>query len=342
MATLFLHVGPPKTATTFLQREVLSRIQSVRYLDKPTVPLDTEPVSFGDLFCFSPDIWTEGEGFARLLDVHPDLEATDCIISDEHIYGGFASPQPWTARSGEAYGPVVRTDRQTDGRPGLSLVARHLQRLSEAAAARGFSEVKVLSTTRRQDRKLASGYAQMSSRVQGASQAHFEQWVRHLIHDPIGRYAAGGEKLDFYSWWQKATEALGNDHVLFLPFERLNEDPADFLREWLAFLELKRADEVVENLLRSGLQKRNVQSKARSVWALKKPKQIGPSISIPRALQKFGLPEEMAVRWPDISRGSEIRLTAELSTDILGAFAESNRLLEKAVPNLDLERYGYY
>ena len=54
---LYIHVGPSKTATTFLQRDVLGRIESAECLPVPEIEVEGRRLRFGDLFSLSPEFW---------------------------------------------------------------------------------------------------------------------------------------------------------------------------------------------------------------------------------------------------------------------------------------------
>lgn len=338
-STFYLHIGPPKTATTFLQEEVLSKVQSVDHAVKPEVRAGAEIVRFGNLFLRSPQVWKE---------VGPDLfenlhsgETNDLLIKV-----CLASPNPWVpAWIGEAvqqYGPVVRVYRQTSGLPIPSFVSIHLEELSKVASDCGFSETKVLLTVRRQDTKLASSYAQLSNRVRGASQKHFEDWVRHLVRESSGYYMAGGVKLDYLLWWEKVVDAVGQEQVLVLPFELLRENPTAFLSQWLAFLDVPEPDRVIQEVTRSEGQMRNARSKASYRWAIRDPMQLGPDLGLRAIVQALGISTNYSLQWLDFFRDDEIVLVPEFRDEILDAYRVSNRELDTSLPHLDLERYGYY
>ena len=342
--TLCLHAGPPRTATTFLQEEVLERIHSARCLVRPRVEVGAETVRFHDLFLFSPDVWEGPCGaFADLLNRDVGDEAQrDLIISDERMYGGMAAPQPSFPDWKKRYGSTVRVHRWTNGRPNPSSVALHLEKLSEVAAEWGFEQTKIIASTRRQDTRLASGYAHGSDTVRGASQERFERWARHLTQHPLGYYMGGGVKLDYSLWWKHATGAVGQEHAFLLPFELLREDSAAFLKRWLAFLEVPDAKRIVESIVQSGPEERNARSKSQSTWALRAPRRTGPSVPFSQFFDTLGLPTRLPLRWPDFSRGKEIHLTPDLSEEIMAVYRNSNRLLDQTVDGLDLKTYGYY
>lgn len=344
MSTLFIHVGPGKTGTTFLQDVVLERVHSVECLVKPTVNLGGEEVRFGDLFTFPPEVWGNSGGGAFSSLIEGRTEGKDLIISDEHVFGGVASPQPWIPDPTRKIGPIVRMCRQTNGKPDTYSMAAHLQRLSSLAEDWEFTDVKILAITRRQDTRLASGYAQVSDRVRGACQKGFEDWVRYLTQDPVGYYLGGGLKLDYLSWYEGIEKTVGKDGPKLLPFELLKENESEFVRLLLSWLDVKDASytQIIEDIQQSSTQEKNVLSNSNRNWSLKEPVRSGPRLWSPRLFRLLRLPTRLPKRWPDFSRENEIRLTPDLSAEILNVYDCSNQQLDDKLPELGLGRYGYY
>lgn len=321
---LFVHVGPSKTATTFLQRDVLGAIESLKCLPVPEISVRGRRVRFGDLFGLSPEFWRELET-DPLADSTGDTER-DVIVSDERISGGLVAPRPWIP------GPIPGRDlppsprRHTHSRVDPYFASSHFRELRRAAAAWGYDSVRVLLTPRRQDTRLASIYAQLSNRVWGAGQQSFETWVRHLLHDPVGYHKGGGAKLDYMLWWRQLGEAVGTENVFFLPFELLQADRAAFLRRWLGALGVPDVGSVIGSLPGPRQAQSNARSRSGDTWSLRTPIKKGRHL----------------LRWPDFSRESEIRMTEALREEILGVYEEGNRALGERVPNLNLGEHGYY
>lgn len=339
--TFFLHIGPPKTATTFLQEEILQRVQSAVCRIKPDVKVGNEEIRFADLFLRSPEIW-RGIGENVLSNLAGKEFDKNLIVSDEGVYGGVASPQPWIPSWIPSWGQSHRVaiHRQTSGQPAPSTFALHLDELKSVATACGFSKTKVLMTLRRQDTKLASSYAQLSNRVRGASQSHFEEWVRHLVQSPLGYYMEGGVKLDYLYWWKKITKVLCKENVLFLPFEILETHPEEFLEQWLGFLEVSEQEKIITtSTIRD---RRNEGSIGKAVWSIRNPMSLGPSLGVNRLLRKMGARSNYSLQWVDFSRDHQIRLTSELKEGVLEVYREGNRVLDQSVCDLHLSDYEYY
>lgn len=341
---LYIHLGPGKTATTFLQNVVLAKVRSVESLVEPVVELGEEEVRFGDLFNFPLQVW-EDSGAAAFAHLIQNRERQgSLIISDEHVFGGLASPRPWMIPDPlRKIGPIVRLCRQMNGQTETYSMAAHLKKISDVATKWGFADTKVLAATRRQDTRLASGYAQVSDRVRGASQEGFEIWVRHLTQNPVGYYIGGGLKLDYLAWYNEIESAVGANSLCMLPFELLEENEGDFVRRYLTMLGVEESDanRVVDDL-GSGNQKQNVSSKTESVWMLREPVRTGPRLRPARLWSALGLPGRLPLRLPDFSREKSISLTPDLSREILDVYEQSNRQLDNVLPELELSRYDYY
>lgn len=337
--TFYLHVGPPKTASTFLQKTILPQIADIRCHTKPTVTFGDSEINFRDLFLFSPDLWKtfRKEPFAFLKD--SISKEQDVLVSDEGIYRRPASPQPRLDLRQKKYGPIVKANPKAGGRQDHTSFRSHLDALREGARKQGFSQTKVLLTVRRQDEMLASLYAQLSRFVRGASQENFERWALHLTNDRAGFYLGGGQKLSYYLWYESIVEALGETNVLLLPFELLRESTSGFLKRWLKFLGVESAVSIANSL--SDTRAKNRRSGSDLKWDISPPIRklnLRPS----RVFKAFGLPTSLPARWPDFQRDEEIRLTRELSQETLRSYEEENRRLDNQGLDLNLKEYGYY
>ena len=320
----------------------MSEIQATECVEKPWLPVGSEKVRFGNLFCLSPNVWQNVEESAfRDLCVETQNEG-DLLISDEGVYGGVVSPQPWMPETGWKHGEYIELKRQVSVQSDLCSLTSHLERLQTHSSRFGYGKIKVLITTRRQDTKLASGYAQVSNRVRGASQKSFEKWVRYLTNDPLGYSAAGGAKLDYFEWWRSISGIVGKENMFLLPFELLKQDSREFLWKWLEYIDVPKKEQILESVLREEEEAdRNSRATSRCTWSLSDPIRRG-TLPAGRVLTALGLPFRIPLRWPDFSREEEIRLSDELSDEILSAYVESNQSLDESLPHLDLERYGYY
>jgi hypothetical protein len=173
-------------------------------------------------------------------------------VSDEYIFGGLCSPEGWIPDSVSRRGLVERPRGFMHSRPDPDFLYLHLTHLRKASSIWGYSKVKLTFTTRRQDNMLASTYAQNSNRVRGAGQHSFEKWVDYLVTSPVGYYKDGGIKLDYTIWWKIATEALGRENVLVVPYEKLKRDTKDFIKKWVSFVSPESKNKVVKSIPKGG------------------------------------------------------------------------------------------
>jgi len=219
--TLYLHIGLPKTASTFLQERIFTALDNRRVVLMPQNGYfrDEEPERFAKLlFRRSETIWKD--------------HADDLL---HELFGA-----DWLGGDWRADGRDILLSDEAIGRAASrhSLFAAHLRAMLEALRARGFSRVKLLCLVRRQDHWIASHYAQMSDRRAEASQSDFEDLVDGITDPRRERYGFGS-LLDYASLHAACCEALGQENVTFCPMEWL-ADPAGDLRSSLArFLELE-------------------------------------------------------------------------------------------------------
>lgn len=164
--SLVLHIGHHKTATSYLQKFVFPRLQTLAYGYKRTTPISAELI---DAFALSPKIWDEqGDPFferlAEDLDSHPEGECCGFLVSSEALSSHriFADP----TRQHERRDPY--------------LLAAHIAACSEKACQHGF-DLKVILTFRRQDQYYPSRFASIGRRVGPVCQRNFEQQMSDIL-----------------------------------------------------------------------------------------------------------------------------------------------------------------
>lgn len=323
--TLYLHIGLPKTGTTFLQEEIFPALPALRFFNKPQSPIlqgKLDPI-YGIMdryFSRSALVWQhQGDRlFADVLGLSKDTAPQENIlISDEGV-------------GAQASRPV--------------LMREHLTRFAEKASAWGFTHVRLFCVIRRQDRWLASHYAQLSDRKANASQKAFETYVRDWLSPSAGRYL-NGIRTDYKALHEELVAALGQPNVLMLPYEWLDEDPAAFLECLFEFLELADAHRLTSELAPAASRKRsNQRSTAPNSWQLRRREVMDTKVvhlQPARIFQRLKLPTALPLPWPETEREASIELTPALSREILAVYGEGNRRLAADL-GLDLGRYGYY
>lgn len=351
MGDIFIHIGAPKTATSFIQKRVFKEITSANSVITQKIEIEGSYINLGDCFDFCPSFWKTLESDPFLKERKKGLNS-DVLVSSEYIFGGISAPKPWIPGPVSKGGIVPRPRRHTHSRPDPYFVASHFKELKEASHSWGYDNIKIILTIRRQDTFLASFYAQASNRVRGAGQSNFENWIQYILNNTVGYNKGGGAKLDYYVWWKEIIEVLGRENVLFIPFELLKENAFAFLKQFLDFIEEYESTSIARSLANSS-RKENVRSKTESRWNLRPPIREGPGLSrrvsskLFEILQDVGFPKcdfpaRIPLRWPDFHRDKEVRLSKKLSRQILETYKESNKNISKEIRNLDFKSFGYY
>ncbi len=325
--TLFLHIGLPKTATTYLQEQIFPHLEGVHYFDRPEDPAFDDPADrhkdsrmMSCMFNRDPRIWADhgDAAFTRLLGPQADWKPRDVLISDEGI-------------------------GRTGSRP--DLLAAHLREMSKLARDWGLGRVAVICAFRRQDHWLGSHYAQMSDRNRAASQADFERAARDLVRPDGQRYALG-MMLDYATLHDRLADAVGRQNLLMYPFERQKTDPGGVVADLLAFLEKDLRGPSLRTQP-SGAAPRapdtpspgvNVRSVGTNRWSIRR---FGTGLKVRpyRLARRVGLPSHIAL--PRFRRPRSFSLSDTASLVILQAYAVCNSTLAARLC-IDLVQYGYF
>jgi hypothetical protein len=335
---LFVHIGPGRTGTTYLQQDVFESLKNVRVITHPALRTDSGWVEFGEVFLFSPYIWMDDN--ANILErmIHKSCKSIPekLLISSENIHGGFGFPPiGWTEeppRTCEQY------DLRFHSRHDPSALRLHLRFLSQAATKLGFDDVKVIFTTRRQDTKIASEYAQLSDRIKRASQDNFLRWARNIIKKPFGYYKSGGVNLDYYRLAKNIEEVVDRKNLMITVFEEMKHDPQAYLGKITEFLGGEMNDK--KGLNTSPRNSKKEKDKTWEIRSLRKETSFGIDHEL---LDEIGVRNNIMIPIYDfLFRASRFRLTKGLSEDIINRYDKSNQKLEKYVDGVDLSYYGYY
>lgn len=302
--TLYLHIGIPKTASSWLQSSVFCRFPHLDFFDSPR----------SGLFDSAEDLkdggWLMASVFKRSSHIWKDYG--DAIFQD--IFG---DKNAWRARQRNALISDERIGRQGSR---SALLAAHLIGFRDVAADWGFTSVKVLFLIRRQDRWLASHYAQMSDRNPDAGQADFERFLYDITSPRRSRYSFG-TLLDFGSLYATLAEALGPADVTVLPYEHLQESPSDFLDKLATALDAPDRAALEAATATSA----NVRSEG-NIWKLR---------------QKPGTSSIFRRKLP-LGRNAEpnIELTPDLSLLVRNCYLKENVTFIR-LTGIDLNQLGY-
>lgn len=235
-SVLTLHIGLPKTATTFLQKEIFRGSEKLNYIhNAERGPLQKllERQQRGRA-------GKPGRFRSKLTQLMPKGEV---LVSDENIVMHVL--EPWCN-----VGPTPTSFRKR---------ARELQQYC--------GTLRVILGLRRQDQWLASRYAESARAREDFSQADFERRIWELAAGP----AKGSlQWLDYDVAHEQLCRAVGESNVLLMPMELVDNELEtathrlqEFMGEsgWFAsFQEREREGKV---------RRRNVLSRGENAWKLR-------------------------------------------------------------------------
>lgn len=207
MKTLYLHVGLPKTGTTFLQSRIFPGFP-VSYIHKSNNRKQADLIHFCHRFFRVKTLEKLGseaeivKGLNVLTKKIADPSHDRVLLSDENI--SISLSGVWEQR--------VATAEQ---------FALRLRQFAEFIKTMG-AETHVICSVRRQDSWLASRYAESAKRAEDFSQAGFEAFVG-------GEYLqvlAAESVLNYDKLYRETVRQFGAAGCSFLTYESLERDPA--------------------------------------------------------------------------------------------------------------------
>ncbi len=272
---IVLHVGLPKTATSYLQTMFFPKLPDVNLIQKKTSPANQK---YWNSVLRGKKKERSAEIFGMLRD---DMIN---IVSDENI-----SMTPLSIWNGDAVGPET--------------VSRRIEKMSRRTTGRR-GVFSVILTIRRQDRWLASRYAESAKLLPDACQADFEQRVLEILaRDDDGASAW----LNYCDTVAAISKSIAPENILVLMLEELEADPPSWSRKLEKFLGVKAPLEI------------NGGRETRRVNALYKGDD----------------------RWKLKGGDKEIFLSDDLSRKILLKYSNFNKMLAEKF-SIDGSRFGYF
>jgi len=265
--TFYLHIGLPKTATTFLQARVFKHLQSLTYVHRAEARKffrDKGWRSFTSAFRRSPEFWqTEKRNRLALFAKKFGGQKPGLLVSEENV-----------SVSVGFFAPAVKqaTPRQ---------VARHLRAMRKAAAAAGIKQFKVILTVRRQDTWLASRYAQSAVKFANPGQEHFEELVDALLAKREG-FEERAAWLDYGSLFTLLERAVRPANLHIMPQELLRADPHQALSALGDFL----GESDLASLASTDKTNGPSNSAGEDQWKLRSTDGVDRFISLPPPLRK--------------------------------------------------------
>lgn len=209
---LALHIGYPKTATSFLQRSIFPHCDSMSFIHKSTSKDATKDVI---RFLRNGD-----DELAYLRDAPLSQDMMN-VLSEENII-----LRPLS----------IWEDRKL---PRPKTFARRLSSLAERIC-RSPEGLKVIASIRRQDTWLASRYAESAKMWESPSQDDFESRIDKLLGE---RFDDKGVWLDYRNFLAQLSRHFHRDQLLVLMLEDLSVDPyrwADQLEDFLGVSGLRQ------------------------------------------------------------------------------------------------------
>lgn len=311
---LYLHIGQPKTASTFLQNDVFPHLAEMDVALLPRVPnyKNHDARRSGDgrlaeqITARSPILWTKHQA-----ELEPALLGTGSsqsrLVSDEMFFGNFR---------------------------GAAEVLPHLRAMVDMARSQ-FDEVRILCLIRRQNTRLISGYVQRSDAKLKAGQADFDAFARSMC-DPRDERYRRGMAWEYGDLAAGLLDIVGPAGLFMRPYEELRHDPRRFLEALMSFLkqEPRSADALIETLLQEGRQE-NVRRLEQDLWQARRFNRFSEGISRLDLLR-----EPLAYLRRKYTVPSQIRLRPKISEMILSSYEETNRRAARLL-DIDLARYGY-
>jgi hypothetical protein len=246
---LTLHIGLPKTASTFLQGDVFPALARHGFIDRPSTGL-LRPAPQGDA----------GHFFERALAREPGLWAAIGTDLLDELLGEEAGARPVLV-SDEAIGRAASNPLR---------LAAHLAEIDRLAGIRGFAPMRVMVVIREQLAWFASHFAQISDRRAHADQAAFEQFVERQT-DPADGFFRFGALLQYDRLHEALVGALSPDRVRFMAFEALEGDEDRFIAQVAQFL-----GDALEPRAATDRRPRNVRSAGHGRWSLRAPSMRTP------------------------------------------------------------------
>jgi hypothetical protein len=306
MKTFNIHIGIHKTGSTFLQKKVFPKIESINFLSQPNFKIlkGSKYTSLSKFMNRSPLVWKEF-GSLFLQEAKNKVKGDrkkDILVSDEHAV--------------EANDPLR--------------ISKHIEKMKNVFEEE--YETKIVIVVRRQDTWMASAYSEMSNRYENASQSHFEKWVDERLQSRKNFYSSSGVRLKYYTLAKEIEKKVKQSNLKVIPFETLKKDPKKFIKEMCEFIEngIPKGIDISPEYRRS---------KSSSVWKIRPKKdryiRLRPTKLFDKVIGKSIL------RIPITKRDNEIFLSDKISKRILDKYSKENKRLDDRM-DVDLESYGYY
>ena len=206
---LCLHLGLPKTGTTWLQERILPKVDGLNVIYKKFMP----EFSYAMHRFLLHGEWQDQIDVPRLCEL---IESGPSIFTDENV--SISMQGIWTGKG-------FRPDH----------VAKNIPRL---AAELGDCKIRALVTLRRQDTWLISRYAESAKKRKEPGQEEFEQKVEKVLL----QNSRAKRWLLFDQVHEALTSVCGSDEVLFVCQEQFIQEPEKTVEKVCEFLGVEVPD----------------------------------------------------------------------------------------------------
>lgn len=210
---LIIHIGLPKTATTFLQHWILKSAPGIGFIHRTHGPKARRLCQDMKQFAAAQDIRADArqQKFEANLTSYIERfqKGTTVVLSDENI--SVRAVHFW----------------QRNG-PRPAQLAQRFANLRDAVR-HVFPDLRVVIGVRRQDRWLASRYAESSKAFDDFCQADFDRRVAEISQ--LNSLEPVFDWLDYNQVHSHFSNTLGARNVFMYSMERLGLEPADALRD---------------------------------------------------------------------------------------------------------------
>lgn len=205
MKPVYLHVGMPKTGTTFLQARCFPHLKGIRYQDRELSALLDRVIYTNPIFLDLPRARSESDA------VLEKMREASLLISNERLFGN-----------------MLRNFHDN----------LHLTCCLKAL----FPVAKVIVVVRRQDELAESIYKQSLQSYYYQRLDSFLNYRRQTFADAgdhLGPPSLDVKLLDLHRYVQHYVEQFGRDNVAVLPYELLRHDQRAFLAKMAATLNVE-------------------------------------------------------------------------------------------------------